>query len=86
MTSDRTGRRRAAWRWEAAAAATLALARGCLALALFAGLLASYAWWGSPQSPLRALVPVAVAAAIGWLMMSAAHKFAVAGRRNARRR
>jgi hypothetical protein len=48
------------------------LAEWLVVLALVAG---SYAWWGTPETPLRHLLPVAAWSAGAWLALLALERF-----------
>lgn len=64
-------------RLDFAAAMWLALARLAMSLAVVCVCLASYAWWGSPASPLGSLWPAAPALVPAWLLFLALHRRAL---------
>lgn len=64
----RRWRRRQVW-----AALLLALSSTAATVGWIALTLASYAWWGSPSSPLRALFWPAIAAFVVWAACRLAH-------------
>ena len=60
--------------FEIGAACVVAVERFCFWVGLLALTLGSYAWWGSPSTPLRRLLPVAALCGGVWVLLLVADR------------